>query len=477
MPDQNLPDQKSESFDRRDFLRTVTATGVAAGAVTNAFAAKPAAKMSNRVIGANDRINVGVIGCGGRGSSDAQSFATFGQNNPNSCQVVAVADVYEKRRRTQSEKHKVKGYLDYRELLNHPDLDAVVIATPDHWHGKMALDAMDAGKDVYLEKPMVHTNEEARLLVDKVKETKRILQVGSQTTSADIWWKAKKAIADGMIGQMIESQGSYHRNSVGGEWNYPIDPNAGPNGKGDDFIDWNMWLGTQYKLAPKRDFDADRFFRFRKYWDYSLGIASDLFYHVIAPLNICWDEPQFPYKVMATGGTYVFRRPDGKPDREVPDTYHLLAEYSKGHSLVLSSSMANDTHIPGLIRGHEGTIILVDHGKFESSVPFITVKPQVYGARMVNGQMTPAKAIGGDAYAAKWGTKDIQIPIDQKDMMQAHIDNFLSSMRTRQKPHLDVETGAKAVVVINLSAESYREGKVMYWDEKNWRSSDKPVKA
>jgi hypothetical protein len=139
--------------------------------------------------------------------------------------------------------------------------------------------------------------------------------------------------------------------------------------------------------------------------------------------------------------------------------------------------MANDTHIPGLIRGHEGTIILVDHGKFESSVPFITVKPQVYGARMVNGQMTPAKAIGGDAYAAKWGTKDFQIPIDQKDMMQAHIDNFLSCMRTRQKPHLDVETGAKAVVVINLSAESYREGKVMYWDEKNWRSSDKPVKA
>jgi len=280
-----------------------------------------------------------------------------------------------------------------------------------------------------------------------------------------------------MIGQMIESQGSYHRNSTGGEWNYTIDPNAGPNAKGDDFIDWNMWLGAQYKLAPKRDYDADRFFRFRKYWDYSLGIASDLFYHVIAPLNICWDEPQFPYKVMATGGTYVFRLPNGKPDREVPDTFHLLAEYSKGHSLVLSSSMANDTHIPGLIRGHEGTIIVVDHGKFEGSVPYITVKPQTTGGKMVDGKMTGAKAIGGDAYAAKWGTNDIQIPIDQKDSMAAHIDNFLSCMRTRQKPHLDVETGAKAVVVINLAAESYREGKVMYWDEKNWKSTDKPVKV
>jgi Oxidoreductase family, C-terminal alpha/beta domain len=130
--------------------------------------------------------------------------------------------------------------------------------------------------------------------------------------------EGEKAIADGMIGQMIESQCSYHRNSVGGEWNYKIDAAAGQTAKGDDYIDWNMWLGSQFKLAPKRDFDADRFFRFRKYWDYSLGIASDLFYHVIAPLNICWDEPQFPYKVMATGGTYVFKQPNGKPDREVP---------------------------------------------------------------------------------------------------------------------------------------------------------------
>ena len=465
------------NLDRRGFLKSVSATGITLGTATQAFAARSIGKMSNRIIGANDRINIGVIGCGGRGSSDAQSFATFGQKNENSCQLLGVCDVYEKRKRTQSEKHKVKGYADYRELLNQRDIDAVVIATPDHWHGRMAMDAMDAGKDVYLEKPMVHTNEEARLLVAKVRETKRILQVGSQTTSADIWWKAKKAIADGMIGQMIESQGSYHRNSTGGEWNYAIDPKAGPDASGDDHIDWNMWLGTQYKLAPKRDYDADRFFRFRKYWDYSLGIASDLFYHVIAPLNICWDEPQFPVKVMATGGTYVFKLPNGKPDREVPDTFHLLAEYAKGHSLVLSSSMANDTHIPGLIRGHEGTLIMVDHGKFESMVPYITVKPQLTGGRIVDGKLTGAKAIGGDAYTAKFGLSEIQIPVDQKDMMVAHMENFLGCMRTREKPHLDVETGARAVVVINLAAESYREGKTMYWDEKNWKATDRPVKA
>jgi predicted dehydrogenase len=463
----------NDSLDRRDFLKSVgalsAATTAATTAATSAFgAAKSSSKSSGRVIGANDRINIGVIGCGGRGQSDAADFAAYGKKFNDACQIVAVCDVYEKRKRREAERYNAKGYLDYRELLEQKDIDAVIIATPDHWHGKMAMDAMDHGKDVYLEKPMVHTNEEARLLVNTVKETKRVLQVGSQTTSADIWWKAKKAIADGMVGQVIESQGSYHRNGTEGEWNWTIDPGAGPEGKGDDYIDWNMWLGHQYKLAPKRNWDADRFFRFRKYWDYSLGIASDLFYHVIAPLNICWDEPQFPTKVTATGGIYVFKKlPDGRPDREVPDTFHLMAEYAKGHSLVLSSSMANDTHIPGMIRGHEGTIILVDHGQFERMVPFITVKPQSRGG----------KAIGGDAYQSKFGIKDIQIPIDQRPMMEAHIDNFIKCMRSREKPHLDVETGAKAVVVINLAAQSYREGRTLYWDAQHWKAVDKPVKA
>ncbi|HWD00524.1 MAG TPA: Gfo/Idh/MocA family oxidoreductase [Candidatus Sulfopaludibacter sp.] len=452
----------ADSYDRRDFLKTVGATGLTLEAAKSALAAKSTSKAATgRVIGANDRINIGVIGCGGRGMDVARTFTEVG-NADNSCQIVAVCDVYEKRKRLASERFKAKGYTDYRELLQQSDLDAIYIATPDHWHCKNAIDAMDHGKDVYLEKPMVHTNEEARQLVATVKETKRVLQVGSQTTSADIWAKAKKAIADGAIGQMLMSQGSYHRNSIEGEWNWPIDANAGPDGKGDNHIDWDLWLGSQYKLSPKRAYDADRFFRFRKYWDYSLGIASDLFYHVIAPLNICWDEPQFPVKVMATGGIYVF-----KEKREVPDTFHLMAEYAKGHSLVLSSSMANDTHIPGLIRGHEGSIIMVEHGQFERNVPYITVKPQVKGG----------KAIGGEKYSEKFGVKDYQIQVDQTNMQTAHVKNFLHCVRTREKPRLDVETGAKAVVVINLAAQSYREGKVMYWDEKHWKATDKPVKA
>jgi predicted dehydrogenase len=443
--------------NRRDFLK-VSALGVASSAF-----AKSDSKSSGRVIGANDRINIGVIGYGGRGEYVANQFNKFAEKNNNACRIAAVSDVYEKRKRAGAEKYSVKGYIDYRELLaNEKDLDGVIVATPDHWHAKIAVDAMDKGKDVYLEKPMTHTNEEAHILVNTVKETKRVLQVGSQTTSADIWWKAKKAIADGMIGQMLMSQGSYHRNSTEGEWNWPIDKEAGPDGKGDNYINWDLWVGHQFKLAPKRAYDADRYFRFRKYWDYSGGIATDLFYHVVAPLNICWDEPQFPTKVMSTGGIYVF-----KDEREVPDTFHMMAEYAKGHSLVLSSSMANSRHIPGLIRGHAGTIEMVSHGQFEGMVTHITVTPEV----------RRNKAIGGEEYEAKFGTKPIEIPIDQRDPMEIHIENFLSCMRSRQKPHLDVETGARAVVAINLAVESYRTGKTIYWDPQHWKSSDKPLKA
>ena len=445
------------SSNRRDFLKTAASAATTIGVASKAFAAK-SAKSASRVLGANDRINVAVIGNGGRGGYVGRKFAEIGVSSGDKSQIVAICDVYQKRV-TQakdfyaSKFRPVDGYLDYREILNRADVDAVIVATPDHWHAPIALAAMDQGKDVYLEKPMCHTVEEARKLSETVKETKRVLQVGSQTTSADQWAKAKKAIADGMIGQMLMSQGSYHRNSVEGEWNYKIDEAAGPDKKGDDYIDWKMWLGN----ATKRPYDADRFFRFRKYWDYSGGIATDLFYHVVAPMNICWDKPQFPSKVMAAGGIYVFK------DREVPDTFSLIGEYAAGHSLVLSASMANSQHIPGLIRGHQGSLIMVEHGQFEGHADFITVLPE-------------PKTIGAE-YKAKWGTEPIKIAVEQTDMMNAHITNFLDCMRSRQKPTLDVDTGARAQVLITMAVHSYREGKVLYFDEKNWKVADKPVKA
>ena len=436
-------------------MKNAAAVGATLGAARNLLA-RPGKAMSGRVIGANDKINVGLIGAGGRGSHVARQFSKIGDSS-GICQIVAVADVYEKRKKMNSDFFKCNGYIDYREVLNRPDIDAVIIATPDHWHAKIALEAMDRGKDVYLEKPMCHTIEEAKQLVNTVRETKRVLQVGSQTTSGDQWHQAKKYIADGAIGHMVMSQGSYHRNTREGEWNWPIDADAGPNGKGDNYIDWKMWLGS----APKRAFDADRFFRFRKYWDYSGGIATDLFFHVVAPLNICWPEPQFPSKVVASGG--IYGGPAFEEKREVPDTFHLIAEFPKKHSLVLSSSMANSRHIPGLIRGHEGTIVMVDHGMFEGRTDHITLYPE--------------RRVIDDSYKAKFGDKETTIPVEEKNVEIVHMTNFLDCVRSRQKPTLDVETAFRAQVTISMAVQSYREGRGLYWDEKSLKVVTKPPKA
>ena len=430
---------------RRDFVKSAVGAGVAITAFGRLGSVR------GDVLGANGKINLGIIGVGGRGRSLLDWAMRTGAQEKTPAQVVAVSDVYAKRLRLAKETAKCeRAYLDYHELLERKDIDAVIIATPDHWHARMAIEAMERGKDVYLEKPMTHTIDEARRVYETVTKTKRVLQVGSQTTSSDQWWKARKAIQDGMIGKPIMSQGSYHRNSKKGEWNWPIDASAGPDAKGDDFIDWKMWLGE----APKRKFDADRFFCFRKYWDYSGGIATDLFYHVMAPLNICWGEAQFPYRVSGNGGIYIF-----KDEREVPDTFTLTADYARGHTIVLSSSMANETHIPGLIRGHEGTIMMVPGGEFEGRVDKITVTPQ---------------SIVRKEFEAKYGSTSVELKTEPRE---SHMENFLRCVRTRETPVLDALTGYKALTTIAMSVQSYREGRVLYFDERKQKVVYDPPKV
>jgi len=445
---------------RRQFVKSAIGAGVAVGA------ASPTVFAQEKVQGANDRLQLAVIGVGGRGRYLLRwVMETGGQMPPPApppwapppklpdprlaARVVAVCDVYEKRKREAQTFSGAEGTLDYRQVLERKDVDAVIIATPDHWHARMALEAMARGKDVYLEKPVTHTVEEARQVAEAVRRTGRVLQVGSQTTSSDQWWKARKAIQDGMIGDLVQSQGSYHRNSEEGEWNWKIDPEAGPQGTGESFVDWKMWLGE----APERSWDADRFFRFRKYWDYSGGIATDLFYHVMAPLNIAWGEAQFPHKVMASGGVYAFK------DREVPDTFALLAEYPKGHSLVLSSSMANDTHVPGLIRGHEGTIMMVPDGRFEGRVDSIAVTPQ---------------SVARKKFKERYGTIEVVLETEPRE---SHMENFLRCLRSREKPVLDADTAYRAMVTIGMSVQSYREGRVLYWDARREKVASEAPKA
>lgn len=405
----------SGSLTRRDFIKgSAAAVGLSMIGTGSAMAAP-------RVIGANDRIMIGFIGCGNRSVSHMRALAEKAKDPQGKIGLVAVSDIYEPRKNRARDMTGGEIYHDYRKLLERNDIDAVVIASPDHWHARMAIDAMEAGKDVYLEKPMTYTWEEAKEVVAVVNRTKRVLQVGAQSCSQDQWWKANKLIKDGAIGKVLWTTSSYSRNSTRGEWNYAIDEGANP-----DNLDWKAWLGS----APQRPFDRERYFRWRKYWDYSGGIATDLFYHQLSHLQIALG-PEFPKRVSAGGGIYV------QHDRDVPDTFHMIIDYSSDHSIVLTSSMANRQGVPELIRGHEATMY------FES--PGVVVRPE-------------------DEF--KEQRQEVKVAVEPR---ASHMDNWLECIRTRNKPTLDAETAYRIMVAIALGVQSYRKEKVMKFDPERER--------
>ena len=266
-------------LSRREFLKTSAVSG---GIATVGRLA------SSRVLGANDRLNFGFIGVGNMGTHHLQRFMERTEEENVRC--IAVCDVYRKRVSRAVDISKAEGYLDYRKLLERKDVDAVLVATPDHWHSEMAVNALEAGKHVYLEKPMTLTIEQALEVRDAVKRYGRVLQVGVNDTAKDVFRQARQAIQSGRIGEVTWAQASYNRNARRCLFNaapFEIEASAGPRAMGDDYIDWDMWLGHEFGLAPRIPFNAEHFFRFRKYWSYSGGVATDLLYHRLAPLFEC----------------------------------------------------------------------------------------------------------------------------------------------------------------------------------------------
>jgi predicted dehydrogenase len=326
-------------------------------------------------------------------------------------------------------------------MLQRPDVDAVFIATPDQWHAPMILAAMQAGKDVYVEKPMTHTVEEAKVVAQKSAEMKRIVQVGVQGLSWRRWPKLKGIIQSGALGQVIAVQGTYSRNDPSGDWNWPIDAQAGPDATGDNHIDWKQWLGS----APEIPFNADRFFRFRKYWDYSGGIATDLHYHVVAPLLYAVGE-EFPERVAGMGGRWVYN--DG---REVPDTFLTAADYASKYSLTVQSSQVNENGPTLMIRGTKATLHLSDEWEGAPS-----------------RQYDYADLIPEGPYAEEFAKKN-QAEMVRSDGVgndgdDLHVDNFIECVRSRKQPNCPVQLGYKTVATIDLSVRSFRDGKIYRYD-------------
>jgi predicted dehydrogenase len=423
------------SVSRRSFLKTA-----AAGSAT--LASGPA---FGRILGANDRINVALIGVGCRGNDHLDLLLQHRQNKPD-IEIVAICDVYQKRVNMALRKAPgAKTYEHHHEVLQRNDIDAVFIATPDHWHAPITLAAMESGKDVYVEKPMTHTVEESKIVAHRAKELNRVVQVGVQGTSWSRWHKIHDIIQSGMIGQVVAVQGTYSRNAPDGDWNtgpwWTIDPVAGPDASGENHIDWKQWLGP----APQMPFNADRFFRFRKYWDYSGGIATDLHYHVVAPFHVAIAN-DFPTRVAGMGGLWIYN--DG---REVPDTFLTAADYPSRYSMTVQSSQVNENGPTLMIRGTKATIHLSDEweGPPSRQYDYADIFPE---------------STFLDEFIKKKGNDQVRVEGVGNEGDLKHVDNFLDCVRSRKQPNCHADLGYKVSVATDLSVRSYRTGKVYYFD-------------
>jgi len=405
--------RKTETISRRSWIVSTVST------------AWLAARSYSQVSGANERLRVGVIGCGGMGTAHMKALLKMRESD--NVEIAAVCDVYQKRLDAAVQLTGARPYKDYRELLAQRDIDYVLIATPEHWHYQMCVDAARAGKHIYCEKPMTHTVEQARRLVALIEQTKVKLQVGVQGMSDDSYETAYRYVKEGALGKVVLAQIDYSRNHRDDFWAYSIDPDARPGVN----LDWQAWLGP----APKRPFDPDRFFRWRRYWDYSGGIASDLFIHrvtrIIKALGL-----RFPRYGVATGGKFCFT--DSKA--EIPDTFNILLDYPEGLTVQLISTMANDTKVDHMLRGHKATLFFTDEG-FE-------IVPQ----RLFAKEVQPVKH-------KKTGCECIDL----------HHRNLIRAIRHNEPLKCDHWLGYYGVVACEMGVQSYRRRKYMAWDERRQR--------
>ena len=442
---------EKNTVTRRGFLGTAgLATGAVAASGTFAHPAIGA------VIGANDKINVAILGPGGRAQEHIKHLTRLGQQGKN-VEIVGLADVWDGNDQVgrglyPSAKKcgidpadKTKLTKDYRRLLDRKDVTAVLVATPDHWHAKMSIDAMEAGKDVYSEKPMTHTIDEARRVTETVKRTGQVFTVGVQSTADPRWKMAHEMITAGKIGKVMQGQTSYYRNSDVGQWRYyELSKDMNPK-----TIDWKMFLGTEFGLAPDQPFNRARYAQWRCYFDFGGGMYTDLFVHQLTHMIQAMGV-RFPRRVVGGGGLYL--EYDG---RDVPDVATVVADYDEGCQMIISATMCNDTQLGEIIRGHAGTITFGGSPKdgFTVARQETASKPAPPGAN---------RGDKGEKFAPEQ-------PIDDTRALWTH---FLECIRSRNQETLcPAETGYAAITTVNLGVQSYREGKALFFDKASGKVS------
>jgi predicted dehydrogenase len=436
---------------RRDFLKAIAVAGAASPTILRARPASSSQRSSP-----NDRIRIGAVGAGIRGLSDIRSAL-----KAPGVELVAVADVYDGRLTLAKETWGAQLFTtrDYREILARSDVDAVIVAAPDHWHAQMAADAVRAGKDVYLEKPMVQELDEGLRVVDAARQSGRILQVGSQHASSIVYSKARDLYRAGAIGELNLVEAWIDRNSALGAWQYSIPPDASPQS-----IDWDRFLGR----APKRAFDSVRLFRWRNYRDYGTGIPGDLFVHLFTGIHFVLDA-HGPTRAIASGG--IRHWTDG---RDVPDVMLALYDYPKmathpAFTLSLKVNFAEgagDSYVFRFV-GPDGVLTIGDNA--------VTLSRRQMSREPGETSDTFANATRRrflDDYRAKYPEQsELRARNDEVFAAPArynstddHFRNFFEAMRTRRPVVEDAIFGLRAAGPALLANHSYFENRAIGWD-------------
>lgn len=383
---------------------------------------------SANVTGANNRITVGYIGTGKQGMEHVRSQKKFASEN-NIAQA-AVCDLYEKHLNAAKKFTGLNdddGFADYRRLLERKDIDAVIIATVDNWHAQCSIDALEAGKHVFCEKPMTRYLGEAWQVYDTVKKTGKVYVIGSQGCMDPKWHKAAEWIKAGKLGPLVWGQGSYCRNNKNNnEWDFPVDADATEKN-----LDWYRWLGK----APKTPFNPKHFFSWHKYYLYNSGIIGNLLPHRFHPMMLATGNPEYPRRIVCTGTKKI------STDREITDTTHLLAEFPSGLTLVAAGTTVNQVGLPDMLRGQKATLHFASQGNK------VELKPE---------------AIFTDELDAE----EFNDPSPTENIPRLEKD-FFDCIRSGKPAVANVELAIRAHTVLCMAEMSERLGLALFYDEKS----------
>jgi predicted dehydrogenase len=439
-------------MNRREFLSTAAAAGL--GAPLLVGQTKPLVGRS-----ANDKIQLALIGCGGMGQGDARTSTGTGLTR-----IVAASDCYDGRMERMRELYGKDVYTsrDYRDILARKDVDAVIIGTPDHWHSRISIDAMQAKKDVYCEKPMVQHVDDGWPVIDAQRQTGRIMQVGSQRVSSIVYKKAQEVFRSGALGKLNMVEAWWDRDSAVGAWQYAIPADAGT-----ETCDWNQFQGR----APKTEWDEKRFFRWRCYRDYGTGVAGDLFVHLFSGLHFITSAIG-PTRVFATGGLHYWK--DG---RDVPDLFYGIYDYPEtathpAFNLVLRVNFAAGAkESQGFRFIGSDAIMTVD-----PNVTVTAAAPETQPGYTINTFDKAEQTKFLTAYHAKYP----EVKISPASMKNSHVQvydpppgysdhhdhhvNFAMSVRSRKPVVEDPTFGFRAAGPAVLSNISYFENRIVEWD-------------